>query len=137
MRTEFILPYTETKDGNYQVKKSDYEKFMEEEGITKEIQDKVFDANSKLDQEACGFLKDQVLESGETKKMSVANRKGVKTDYTMHLKVENRNPKTGEKITRFGDFRKKVTIDMKTADSKLLETARSASDDITAAYGEE
>lgn len=126
------LPMTTNKKGQFVVSKKDYTSYLDSEGVTKEVREKVASAEEKLLTAGYTFLGAKVVETKENQSMKVGSG-----DRTLVLGVAGekdvRNPRTGVESKSYGSctLQERRMIPSTLRNSELMKKIE---DDIEAAF---
>lgn len=98
---EFMGVPVKQKDGVAKVSRADYNKILNDKGVTKEVRDVVDKAEAEIAEEAIKALGAEVIATGETAKLELGSGNN-KTTFTVKGKTGGINPSTKEPIDLFG-----------------------------------
>jgi len=99
----------------FQVVKTDYRKYMKQAGIPEDVLKQVSDAHSNYVNGAIMASKDQIVNNGINKVTIRTRTDGGRIDVEHSAVYEGCNPRTGEKIKKYG------SVSVKTRSKTLLD----------------
>lgn len=104
----FGMTVEDRGDNQFRIGKAEYFKFLDNEGITKDVRQKIKETEEKLFAGAAEFLGKKVVENKKAASLKILDD-GAQIKLTYGDKNEYTVPKTGEKGVKYGGLSIKVT----------------------------